>query len=104
VARVPTVAAIRLQNFMGFEDTDWIELRSITLLFGRNSTGKSSIIRALLLLRQSMSARDVVVVIHVSKGEAGVNYCFDYREGNGWQVYVRQGPESVMSSKVCTEP
>lgn len=58
MARVPTVTAIRLQNFMGFEDTDWIELRSITLLFGRNSTGKSSIIRALLLLRQSMSARD----------------------------------------------
>lgn len=45
----------------------------------------------------------VVVVIHVSKGEAGVNYCFDYREGKGWQVYVRQGPESVISGKVCTE-
>jgi predicted ATPase len=48
------VKAIRLQNFMGFKDTGWIELRPITLLFGRNSSGKSAIIRAILLLRQSL--------------------------------------------------
>lgn len=48
------VKAIRLQNFMGFKDTEWIELRPITLLFGRNSSGKSAIIRAILLLRQSL--------------------------------------------------
>ena len=30
-----TVTAIRLQNFMAFEDTGWIELRPITVLFGR---------------------------------------------------------------------
>lgn len=47
------VQAFRLQNFMGFEDTGWIEFRPITLLFGRNSTGKSALMRALLLLRQS---------------------------------------------------
>lgn len=50
--------AIRLENFMAFEDTGWIELRPITLLFGRNSSGKSAIIRALLLLKQSLSSRD----------------------------------------------
>lgn len=49
-----TVEAIRLQNFMAFEDTGWIELRPITLLFGRNSSGKSAIIRALRLLKQSL--------------------------------------------------
>lgn len=37
------VEAIRLINFMAFEDTGWIELRPITLLFGRNSSGKSAI-------------------------------------------------------------
>jgi predicted ATPase len=49
-----TVKAIRLENFMAFSDTDWLELRPITLLFGRNSSGKSVIIRALRLLRQSL--------------------------------------------------
>lgn len=33
-----------------------MELRPITLLFGRNSSGKSAIIRALLLLKQSLDA------------------------------------------------
>ena len=51
-----SLEAFRLQNFMGFADTDWIKLRPITLLFGRNSTGKSAILRALLLLRQSLSS------------------------------------------------
>lgn len=49
-----SVDAIRLQNFMAFENTGWIELRPVTLLFGRNSSGKSAIVRALLLLRQSL--------------------------------------------------
>lgn len=51
-----TVTAFRIQNFMGFEDSGWIELRPITLLFGRNSSGKSALIRALLLLRQSLES------------------------------------------------
>jgi len=49
-----SVEKFRIQNFMGFENSGWLELRSISLLFGRNSTGKSSIIRALLLLKQSL--------------------------------------------------
>ena len=34
-----TVEAFRIQNFMGFADSGWIELRPITLLFGRNTSG-----------------------------------------------------------------
>jgi len=45
--------AIRLQNFKGFKDSGWIELKPITLLFGYNSSGKSSILQALLLMKQS---------------------------------------------------
>jgi len=49
-----TLEAFRLQNFMAFQDTGWLELRPITLLFGRNSSGKSALIRALRLLKQSL--------------------------------------------------
>lgn len=52
-----SVEAFRLQNFMPFEDTGWVELRPICLLFGRNSSGKSAIIRALRFLRQSIGAK-----------------------------------------------
>lgn len=50
-----SVQAFRIWNFMGFQDSDWIALRPINLLFGRNATGKSVILRALLLLKQSLA-------------------------------------------------
>jgi predicted ATPase len=50
------VKAFRLQNFMGFVDSNWIKLPPLVLLFGRNSTGKSAILRALLLLKQSVNS------------------------------------------------
>ena len=46
--------AIRLQRFKGFIDSGWIELKPITLLFGYNSAGKSTILQALLMLKQSL--------------------------------------------------
>lgn len=51
-----SVEAFRVWNFMGFEDSGWVELWPISLLFGRNSTGKSALLRALLLLRQSLTS------------------------------------------------
>lgn len=50
-----TIKAIRLKNFMAFEDTGWVELLPITLLFGRNSSGKSVITRAMRFLKQSLT-------------------------------------------------
>lgn len=53
-----SVNAIRLQNFMAFQDTGWLELGDISLLFGRNSSGKSAIIRAIRLLKQSLNPQN----------------------------------------------
>jgi predicted ATPase len=53
-----SVVAFRYKNFMAFRDTGWIELRPIGLLFGRNSSGKSAIIRGLRLLKQSLRTDD----------------------------------------------
>lgn len=41
---------------MAFADSGWLEIRPITLLFGQNSTGKSTIIKALMFLKQSADA------------------------------------------------
>jgi len=60
------VTAIKLENFMGFKDSGWLELRPITLLFGRNSSGKSAIIRALLMLKQSLGRRTSVAPLVLS--------------------------------------
>lgn len=46
------IQSIHLTNFKCFED-ETVVLRPLTLLAGLNSSGKSTIIQALLLLRQS---------------------------------------------------
>jgi predicted ATPase len=44
--------ALKVQNFRKFESTGVLEIAPITLLYGTNSSGKSSILRALLLMKQ----------------------------------------------------
>ncbi len=46
------VSALSLKNFKGFSEEVRIELRPITLLFGANSAGKSSVLQALQLIRE----------------------------------------------------
>ena len=51
------MTAIRLQSFRCLRDTGFVELRPLTILVGRNSSCKSSFLRFLPLLRQSIEAR-----------------------------------------------
>jgi len=47
--------AIRLQRFKGYRDSGWIDLQPpIILLLGANSSGKSALLNALLMLKQSL--------------------------------------------------
>ena len=48
------VKGFRIQNFMCFADSGWVELRPLTLFYGYNSAGKSAFLRSLLLLRQTL--------------------------------------------------
>jgi predicted ATPase len=45
---------LRLENFRLFRDSGWFKLAPLTCLVGRNSSGKSSILNAILLLKQSL--------------------------------------------------
>ena len=45
---------LRLSNFRIFDDEVTVRFRPITVLIGRNSSGKSSIIKFILMLQQSM--------------------------------------------------
>ncbi len=52
--------SMRLRNLRSFpneQDVDYINLKPITVLVGKNSSGKSSFIRTLPLLRQSVEAK-----------------------------------------------
>jgi len=49
---------ISLTNFRSFRDTQTIELAPVTLLFGPNSVGKSSVLMALYYLKQILETGD----------------------------------------------
>ena len=48
------IQEIRLSNFKAFADTVTIPIKPITLIFGPNSSGKSSFLHALLMLKQTI--------------------------------------------------
>lgn len=49
------LSKIRFKNYKRFSGTEEIELRPVTLLIGKNSSGKSSIARLFPMLRRSLS-------------------------------------------------
>ena len=48
------ITNITLSNFRGFEEEVSVRIRPITILIGRNSSGKSSLIKFLQMLRQTL--------------------------------------------------
>ncbi len=55
---------LRLENFKSWKDTGDIALKPITGFFGANSSGKTSLIQALLLLKQTADSPDRGLVFH----------------------------------------
>lgn len=53
------IRSLALRNFKGFSDEVRIELRPITLLFGANSAGKSSVLQALQYMREILERQNV---------------------------------------------
>lgn len=52
------LSELRLGNFKAFGAQQTVPLRRITLLYGPNSVGKSSVLQSLLLLKQTLERRD----------------------------------------------
>jgi len=55
---------LRIQNFKGWKDTGTIRMAPISLFFGANSSGKSSIGQFLMMLKQTVESPDRKAVFH----------------------------------------
>ena len=53
------LGSIRLKNFKAFADTGTIRLRKLNLVVGKNSAGKSSILKAILASSQTCKEKKV---------------------------------------------
>jgi len=58
------LAKLHIRNFKNWADTTEIRLAPITVFFGSNSTGKSSLIQFLLMLRQTAESPDRRRILH----------------------------------------
>lgn len=64
------IKAVTLKNFKGFSNEVRIELRPITLLFGANSAGKSSVLQAFQYMREILERQNVNADRTLQGGEA----------------------------------
>lgn len=64
------IKSLALKNFKGFSEEVRIELCPITLLFGANSAGKSSVLQALQYIREILERQNVNADRTLQGGEA----------------------------------
>ena len=74
--------ALHLGNFKAFAETQRIPLRPLTLIYGANSAGKSSIIQSLLLARHALETGDLDIY-RTALGEDSVDL-------GGFRQYVHR--------------
>jgi predicted ATPase len=62
------LTGLRVQNFKSWKDSGDIRLAPVTVLFGANSSGKTSLIQFLLMLRQTVESTDRRRVLDLGGG------------------------------------
>ncbi|MEZ4662656.1 MAG: DUF3696 domain-containing protein [Caldilineaceae bacterium] len=67
------ITQLRIQNFKSWRDTGQMRFAPLTGFFGANSSGKTSILQMLLLMKQSAEARDRSQVLFLGDDRAYVN-------------------------------
>lgn len=67
------LTSLRIQNFKSWTDTGPMRLAPITGLFGTNSSGKTSILQMLLLLKQTAESTDRAQVLNLGDERALVD-------------------------------
>jgi len=80
---------LRLINFKAWKDTGPISLKPVTMLLGTNSSGKSTLIQSLLLLKQTVQSPDRTV--HLNLGGDEINDLFNF---GGFEDVLNQAAES----------
>lgn len=64
------INTLQLKNFKAWRDSGSITLAPVTMLLGTNSSGKSSLLQSLLLLKQTIASPDRTVHLNLGGDEA----------------------------------
>lgn len=80
---------LRLSNFKAWKNKGAFDLKPVTMLLGTNSSGKSSLIQSLLLLKQTVQSPDRTV--HLNLGGDEINDLFNF---GGFEDVINQAADS----------
>ena len=58
------LTTLRIRNFKSWKDTGMVRLAPLTIFFGVNSAGKTSLLQFLLMLKQTSESQDQRRVVH----------------------------------------
>ena len=95
------ITHIRVQNFKSWKDSKKVELAPLTGFFGTNSSGKSSLLQMLLLLKQTAERKDAEEVIFFGDEMSYVNL------GNFYEVIHEHNDDELFELElgyIFTEP
>ncbi len=67
------ITSLRIKGFKSWADTGELKLAPLTGLFGTNSSGKTSILQALLVLKQTAESPDRTRVLHTGDKKTSVD-------------------------------
>lgn len=65
---VMVITSLHIRNFKAWADTGDLRLAPVTVLFGTNSSGKTSLLQFLLMLKQTTESLDRKAPLQISKG------------------------------------
>jgi len=82
-----TINALRIGNFKAFSNTQYIPIRPLTLIYGANSSGKSSILHSLLLAHHAIKSGGELDVYRTETGGDSVDL-------GGFRQYVHKRDRS----------
>ena len=99
------ISAIRVGNFKAFAETQRIPIRPLTLIYGANSSGKSSVLHSLLLAQHAQETGDLDVYLSNVGGEAvdlgGFRQYVHRREANRRVEWVMELNTSAFKDRLA---
>ncbi|MDZ5044099.1 DUF3696 domain-containing protein [Clostridium perfringens] len=67
------IESIKLENFKAFKNSGYIDMKKINILVGPNSSGKSSFIKSLLILKNSIKSKESSSALTLGKDMGNFN-------------------------------
>ncbi|WP_413737982.1 DUF3696 domain-containing protein [Sodalis sp. RH21] len=82
------ITRLKLDNFKAWRASGDISLKPVTLLLGENSTGKSSVLQSLLLMKQTAASPDRTVQLNLGGDEVN-----DFVDMGSFEDLMTQNPK-----------